>query len=134
MLARMGVQCRGCHVLHLAAARRSGMAGRAGGIPAESDPDGFEFLLSPLDGRPETYQAWVADYYECDVELATVEHVYRHQPLTAEVVAGRTPRCPWATWMRTSARSAILEQQASPEPDPPLVWTFAAPADFMGPV
>ena len=67
------------------------MAGRAGAVPAESDPDGSEFLLSPLDGRPETYQAWVADYYECDVELATVEHVYRHQPLTAEVVAGLNP-------------------------------------------
>src|SRR5262249_63172 len=28
------------------------------------DPDGSEFLLSALDGRPETYHAWAADYYD----------------------------------------------------------------------
>ena len=45
------------------------------------------FLLSDLDGRPESYRAWAADYYEREVELAAVEHVYRHIPITSEVVA-----------------------------------------------
>ena len=51
------------------------------------DPDGSEYLLSDLDGRPESYRAWAADYYEREVELGAVEHVYRHLPVTAEVVA-----------------------------------------------
>ena len=55
--------------------------------PHHPDPDGSDFLLSPLDGRAETYQAWAADYYEREVELAAVEHVYRHRPFTPEVVA-----------------------------------------------
>ena len=53
-----------------------------------SDPDGSEDLLSPLDSRPETYRAWAAEYYEQDVDLSAVEHIYSHQPLTADV-AGR---------------------------------------------
>lgn len=55
--------------------------------PAHPDPDGSEFLLAALDGRPESYQSFAADYYERDVELAVIEHVYRHRPLTAAVVA-----------------------------------------------
>lgn len=59
--------------------------------PDHPDPDGSEFLLSPLDGLPETYRAWAEEYYERDVELAAVEHVYRHRPLTAELVARLNP-------------------------------------------
>jgi hypothetical protein len=59
--------------------------------PDDPDPDGSAFLLAPLDGRPETYRAWAADYYERDVEPAAVEHVYRHRPLTPEVVARLNP-------------------------------------------
>jgi hypothetical protein len=55
--------------------------------PSHLDPDGSEFLMSVLDGRPESYRAWATDYYEREVELAAVEHVYRHQPLTPAVVA-----------------------------------------------
>jgi len=57
-------------------------------FPADHpDPDGSENLLSALDGRPETYQEWATDYYERELSLAAVTHVYRHQPLTPEVVA-----------------------------------------------
>ncbi len=57
-------------------------------FPADhSDPDGSEFLLSALDGRPETYQIWAKSYYECDLQLAAVEHVFRHRSLTPEVIA-----------------------------------------------
>ena len=59
--------------------------------PGHSDPDGSAFLLAVLDGRPETYQSFAADYYEQDIELATVEHVYRHRPLTPAVVARLNP-------------------------------------------
>lgn len=59
--------------------------------PAHPDPDGSAFLLSALDGRPESYQSFVADYYEREVELAAVQHVYRHRPLTVEVVARLNP-------------------------------------------
>lgn len=61
-------------------------------FPADHpDPDGSEFLLSDLDGRPESYQAWATDYYEREVSLAAVKHVYRHRPLTPEVVSQLTP-------------------------------------------
>jgi hypothetical protein len=59
------------------------------------DPDGSGGLLSALDGRPETYRAWAADYYEREVDLAGVEHVYRHRPLTPGVVALLNPDMSW---------------------------------------
>lgn len=55
--------------------------------PRHADPDGSEFLLALLDGRPETYQEWGSDYYEQDLDLAAVQHVYQHKPLTSKVVA-----------------------------------------------
>ena len=55
--------------------------------PGHPDPDGSEFLLSDLDGKAESYRAWAADYYEREIELAAVEHVYRHLPITPDVVA-----------------------------------------------
>jgi hypothetical protein len=55
------------------------------------DPDGSEFLLSDLDGRPETYRVWAMDYYEREVSLLAVDHVYRHLPLNPEVVSQLNP-------------------------------------------
>jgi len=52
--------------------------------PAHPDRDGSEFLLSILDGRPETYQEWAADYFGRDVSLAAVREIYRGTPLSAE--------------------------------------------------
>jgi hypothetical protein len=51
------------------------------------DPDGSAFLLSALDGRPESYREWAVGYYERQVELGAVEHMYRHRPVTPAVVA-----------------------------------------------
>ncbi len=56
-------------------------------FPAGGDPDGSSSLLSALDGRPDTYRTWAESYYEREVELAAVEHVYRHLPITPDVVA-----------------------------------------------
>jgi hypothetical protein len=60
--------------------------------PGDPDPDGSAFLLSALDGRPETYRAWAVDYYGQDVDFAAVEYVYRHRPLTPEMVARLNPQ------------------------------------------
>jgi hypothetical protein len=59
--------------------------------PAHSDPDGSAFLLSDLDGRPQSYRAWAAHYYGRELDLAALEHVYRHRPLTPEVVVRLNP-------------------------------------------
>ncbi len=59
--------------------------------PSHPDPDGSEFLLAVLDGRPDSYRDWAADYYGRAVDLAAVEHVYRHRPLTSDVVARLDP-------------------------------------------
>jgi hypothetical protein len=55
------------------------------------DPDGSGFLLSDLDGKPETYQAFATDYYEREVSLIPIQHVYKHRPLTAAIVAQLNP-------------------------------------------
>ena len=70
---------------------RSWQIGRIEFPAGHPDPDGSEFLLSDLDGRPETYQAWAINYYEREVSLAAVEHVYRHRPLTPEIVVQLNP-------------------------------------------
>ena len=57
----------------------------------ELDPDGSRGLLSPLDGQPTTFCDWAEGYYERDVSLEAVKHVYGHHPLTDEVVADLNP-------------------------------------------
>src|SRR5262249_28417904 len=59
--------------------------------PDVEDPDGSEFLLSDLDGRPETYQAYAGEYFETEVDVASVAHVYQHLPLTEKIVASLNP-------------------------------------------
>ena len=49
-----------------------------------------------LDGRPATYRAWAIEYYERDISLAAVEHVYRRRPLTRELVGKLNPELPLA--------------------------------------
>jgi len=56
-------------------------------FPDGDDPDGSAQLLQILDGRPESYRAFAADYYEVDLPLEAVAAVYRHQPLTPELLA-----------------------------------------------
>jgi hypothetical protein len=57
-------------------------------FPRGADPDGAERLLSPLDGRPETYREWAASYFDKPfLTVESVRQVYRHWPLTDELVA-----------------------------------------------
>ena len=60
-------------------------------FPDGDDPDGSAQLLQILDGRPESYHAFAADYYEVDLPLDAVRAVYRHQPLTPELLAQLDP-------------------------------------------
>lgn len=55
-------------------------------FPEGDDPDGSEWMLAIFDGEPETYRAFARDYYEVDLPLAAIQHVYDHRPLTDEIV------------------------------------------------
>ena len=57
-----------------------------------NDPDGSEFLLECLNGKPETYQVFVEEYYEEEVPLEAIKHVYKHLPLTQEIVNMLNPQ------------------------------------------
>jgi hypothetical protein len=55
------------------------------------DPDGSQHLLSPLDGKPETYLTWATDYYSLEEDnriltLDAVGHVYAQRLLTTALV------------------------------------------------
>ncbi|MCI0488117.1 MAG: hypothetical protein L0229_16130 [Blastocatellia bacterium] len=54
--------------------------------PEGDDPDGSEELLFALDSNPSTYQEFAQEYFERDIDLSAIEHVYRHKPLTEEII------------------------------------------------
>ncbi|HKA21876.1 MAG TPA: hypothetical protein VKN18_26605, partial [Blastocatellia bacterium] len=54
-------------------------------------PDGSDQLLAMLDGKPETYREFAEEYYERDIPLFVIEHIYKHQPLTDEIIASLNP-------------------------------------------
>jgi len=55
------------------------------------DPDGSVGLLQYLDGRPQTYRKWAAEYYELEVSLGAVQSIYAHAPLDQRTVAELNP-------------------------------------------
>jgi len=78
--------------------------------PDEDDPDGSEQMLFIFDGHPSTYKEFAETYYEMQLDLDAIEHVYRREPLTDEIVARLNPD--------TTLESLIadIEQIAYPEP------------------
>lgn len=50
------------------------------------DPDGSADLLALLGGNPTSYQVWAEEYYEREIGLSAVEHIYSHTPLTNSIV------------------------------------------------
>jgi hypothetical protein len=54
--------------------------------PEDPDPDGSAQLLTLLDGNPESYQQYAEDYFEREIDMAAIEHVYAHKPLTQELL------------------------------------------------
>jgi hypothetical protein len=55
-------------------------------LPAGDDPDGSEWMLQILDCDPTTYQEFAVDYYEVEMPIVAIEHIYALKPLTDEVV------------------------------------------------
>jgi hypothetical protein len=56
------------------------------------DADGASWLFTGLtDSSPQAYRQFAQDYYELDVDLAAVRHLYALEPLTEEVVAALNP-------------------------------------------
>jgi hypothetical protein len=60
-------------------------------FPTGDDPDGSAGLLSHLDGTLESYRAFAAERYDVEVAPDAVAAVYRHAPLTSELVARLNP-------------------------------------------
>ena len=66
-------------------------------LPHGDDPDGSAYLLRILDGDPRTYRDWAQQYFELEppeertISLECVERIYRHEPLSDELVALLSP-------------------------------------------
>lgn len=52
----------------------------------DEDPDGSELLLSPLEGRPEAYATWAAEYFEKPIAVEDAAHVLALRPLDEALV------------------------------------------------
>jgi hypothetical protein len=55
------------------------------------DPDDSDHLLLIFDGKPETYRRFAEEYYERSIPVSAVEYIYKHQPLTYEIIASLNP-------------------------------------------
>ena len=55
-------------------------------FPEGNDPDGSEEMLKILNGDPATYKEFARDYYEVEIPLDAVEHIYANLPLTESFV------------------------------------------------
>ena len=51
------------------------------------DPDGSEWMLSELEGKPEMYWAFAEEYFEVDVDVSAISRVFTHEPLSPELLA-----------------------------------------------
>lgn len=73
--------------------RLSDLAWQVGEIayPNESDPDGSDDLLSILHLDSSSYQNFAAEYYESEIPLSAIEHVFKHKPLLAEIISDLNP-------------------------------------------
>jgi hypothetical protein len=69
--------------------RRGELVWQTGKIkfPDADYADGSEDLLFILDGKPETYASWAAEYNERPLPLDAVKDVYAHKPLTQQLVS-----------------------------------------------
>ena len=57
------------------------------------DSDGSEFLLKCLiNSEPSAYQNFAEEYYEEDIPLSLIRHIYDHKPLTQEIINTLNPK------------------------------------------
>lgn len=61
-------------------------------FPSGADPDGADWLFEQLDGQPDTYRRFALDYYEKEIDLAAISHIYRHEPVSDEIVSALNPQ------------------------------------------
>lgn len=54
--------------------------------PKEKDPDGSEDLLQILNNNPSDYQSFAEYYYEGEINISSIRHIYLHKPLTDVIV------------------------------------------------
>ena len=55
--------------------------------------DGADWLFDLVaDGRPEAYLTFAEDYYQTDLDLEPIRHVYALMPLTEYVVTSLNPQ------------------------------------------
>lgn len=54
------------------------------------NPDIF-FLLKDLDGKAETYQSFVADYFEIESEIDLIKSIFEKEPITQKLAASLNP-------------------------------------------
>lgn len=47
--------------------------------------------LAILDGKPRTYRAYAEGYFEADVPLAAIEHVYAGKPIDQKLIDSINP-------------------------------------------
>ncbi len=60
--------------------------------PLAADRDGADHLFELLaDGRPEAYLTFAEDYFEVQLEIEPIRHVYALMPLTEYVVTSLNP-------------------------------------------
>ena len=78
--------------------------------PDGDDPDGSDYMLSILDGRPSSYQVFAESYYEKPLDLDAIERIYTHEPLTNEIVARLNDD------ITLESLTADIEQIAYPKP------------------
>jgi hypothetical protein len=74
--------------------------------------DGSAFLLEPLDGDPQRYVQFAADYYELTVSVTDVEHVYQHRPVTPELVSRLNPEAKYEHVSRELAATGYPLQES----------------------
>ncbi|MFZ3498600.1 hypothetical protein ACODT5_36140 [Streptomyces sp. 5.8] len=72
-------------------------AGKVEFPEGRSDADGADYLFELLvAGTPEAYRDFAEDYYETDLPLEAVRHVWELRPLTQAVVDALNPGLPLA--------------------------------------
>ena len=55
--------------------------------PPDENPDGSAWMLSYYAGGPDTYHEFAGHYHEVDVPLEVIARIYRHEPLSPELIA-----------------------------------------------
>jgi hypothetical protein len=53
--------------------------------------------LAILDGKPKTYRAYAEGYFEAEVPLAAIEHVYAEKPIDQKLIDSINPECKLAS-------------------------------------